>query len=51
SDDDLVGLMAAHPALIRRPITIVDGRAIVGFSNDSYDDMAAALRASRSGQE
>lgn len=32
SDDEIVALMAEHPALIRRPVVVKDGRAVVGLN-------------------
>ena len=29
SDDELIALMAKHPALLQRPIVVVDGRAVL----------------------
>ena len=50
-DDDLITLLATHSALMRRPIAVVDNRAIVGFSSDAYVALTATLKASRSNQE
>ena len=30
-EDELLGLMTEHPALLRRPIVIAGGRSVVGF--------------------
>ncbi len=31
SEDELIALMAQEPRLIRRPLIVVDGQAIIGF--------------------
>lgn len=37
ADDQLLDLMAEHPTLIRRPLTVVAGQLIVGFDRPAYD--------------
>ena len=32
-----IGLMAAQPSMIKRPVLDVDGRLIVGFKPDAYE--------------
>lgn len=32
SDDEIIELMAQYPALIRRPIIVKDGQAVIGFN-------------------
>jgi regulatory protein spx len=32
SDDEIIELMAQYPALIRRPIIVKDGQAVLGFN-------------------
>ena len=34
-DDELLSLMAGEPRLIRRPVTVSRGRAVVGFDRDA----------------
>lgn len=41
-----VALMLAHPSLIRRPMLVIDQRALVGFTPESYERaLPAAERA------
>jgi Spx/MgsR family transcriptional regulator len=37
TDDEIVDLMAKHPALIRRPIVVRDRQAVVGFKRDAIE--------------
>ena len=37
SDDEIVGLMAEHPALIRRPIVVVGDRGFAGFNRGAIE--------------
>ncbi len=37
ADDELISLMADEPRLIRRPILILDGKAIFGFRAADYE--------------
>ena len=39
-----VALMAAHPALIKRPVFDLDGRQLVGFGKAEQDALRAAAR-------
>lgn len=32
SDDEIIALMAEHPALLRRPIVVKDGKSVIGFN-------------------
>jgi len=36
SDAQWLALIADYPALVRRPVTVVDGQAAVGFSEKRY---------------
>jgi Spx/MgsR family transcriptional regulator len=42
TDGQLLDLMAEHPTLIRRPLTVVDGQLIVGFDRLAYDRQLAS---------
>jgi Spx/MgsR family transcriptional regulator len=35
SDDEIIELMAQYPALIRRPIIVKDGQAVLGFNRSA----------------
>lgn len=37
SDDEIVALMAEHPALIRRPVIVVGDRGLAGFNRSSIE--------------
>lgn len=39
SDDEIVALMAEHPALIRRPLIVKDGKAVVGFNRTAIAEL------------
>jgi arsenate reductase (glutaredoxin) len=41
SDDDIVGLMAEHPALIRRPVVVVGERGLAGFNRAAIERLLA----------
>ena len=43
SDEALVGLMAEHPALLRRPLLVVDGKPLIGFNQSAYEEVASEL--------
>lgn len=34
--DKALALLLAHPALIKRPVLVADGRTLMGFSPDQY---------------
>ena len=38
SEDKLIELMVQEPRLIRRPLTIVDGHAIIGFDKSMLSE-------------
>lgn len=40
SEDELVALMAEHPALLRRPIVVRDGSAVIGFNRGAIERLA-----------
>ena len=37
SDADKVSLMLQEPSLLRRPITLVDGKAVIGFNTERLE--------------
>jgi arsenate reductase (glutaredoxin) len=41
TDDELVELMAEHPALIRRPIVVVGNRGLAGFNRAAIERLLA----------
>ena len=41
SDDELIELMAKYPALLKRPIVIMNGNAVVGFKRDAILELIA----------
>ena len=41
TDGQLLDLMAEHPTLIRRPLTVVNDQLIVGFDRPAYDRQLA----------
>lgn len=41
SDDEIVRLMSEHPALIRRPIVVVEGQKLVGFNRGAMERLLA----------
>lgn len=41
SDDEIIDLMAEYPALLRRPIVLRDGKALVGFNQGSLEALLA----------
>lgn len=41
SDDEIVDLMAEHPALIRRPIVVVGNRGLAGFNRGAIERLLA----------
>lgn len=47
SDDELIGLMAEHPALLRRPLLVVDDKPLIGFNQTAYEDVARQLGGKR----
>lgn len=49
SDDELVELMAKHPALLRRPLLVWSGGALVGFNQAAYERLGLSLNASGKG--
>jgi arsenate reductase len=42
-DEELIGLMAEHPALLRRPLLVVDGKPLIGFNQAAYEEVASEL--------
>ncbi len=46
--DKAIGLMIAHPSLIKRPVLDIDGRLLVGFKPDAYEEAFRPARAGRS---
>ena len=45
TDDELLQLMAEHPALIRRPLIVRDRQAVVGFDQKGLARLIAKLTA------
>lgn len=43
SDDDLIGLMALHPALIRRPVIVTETSYMVGFNRLKLESLVESL--------
>lgn len=41
TDDQLIDLMAEHPALLRRPIVVSGEASLVGFSERALNDLIA----------
>ncbi len=39
SDDELIALMAQEPRLIRRPLIVVNGKAVVGFDKEMLREL------------
>jgi arsenate reductase len=39
SDDDLIAIMAAHPALIQRPIVVKGSKAVLARESDKLKDL------------
>jgi Spx/MgsR family transcriptional regulator len=39
SDDEIISLMAEHPALLRRPIVVKDGKAVIGFNRGAIETL------------
>lgn len=39
SEDELLTLMTEHPTLLRRPIVVKDGRAVVGFKQGEIEEL------------
>jgi arsenate reductase-like glutaredoxin family protein len=46
SDDELIALMAEHPALLRRPLLVWSGGALVGFNQAEYEALGSRLNGS-----
>lgn len=44
SDDEIIRLMAEHPALLKRPIIISPGAVHVGFSRSALETVAQQYR-------
>ncbi len=42
SDDELIELIPDNPTLIRRPILVKDGQAVVGFNKDKIEALIGA---------
>ncbi len=40
-DEELINLMAEYPALLKRPIVVKDGSAVVGFKRDAILQLVA----------
>ena len=40
TDDDLLQLMVEDPTLLRRPLAVRDGRAVVGFDRAGLTELA-----------
>ena len=49
SDDEVVGLMAEYPALLRRPIVVAGDRGHVGFNRVAIERFVAELRKGENG--
>jgi regulatory protein spx len=49
SDDEIIELMAEHPALLRRPLLVWSGGALVGFSQAAYEGLGVTLNDSGKG--
>jgi regulatory protein spx len=45
-DDALLALMAEHPALLRRPLLVWSGGALVGFNQAAYEALGSTLNGS-----
>jgi Spx/MgsR family transcriptional regulator len=43
SDDQIIELMADHPALLRRPILVSKAGVLIGFNQGAYEALPAAL--------
>ncbi len=43
SDDQIVELMAEHPALLRRPLLLSTAGTLIGFNQEAYEALPAAL--------
>jgi arsenate reductase (glutaredoxin) len=39
SEDELLELMPSNPTLLRRPIVVKDGEAVVGFKKDEIESL------------
>lgn len=39
SEDELLKLMTQHPTLLRRPIVVKDGQAVVGFNKEKIETL------------
>jgi arsenate reductase (glutaredoxin) len=39
SEDELLTLMVEHPTLIRRPIVVKDGQAVIGFNKGKIEGL------------
>jgi arsenate reductase-like glutaredoxin family protein len=37
-DEQMLALMAEHPALIRRPLLVEGGDLVVGFDREAYEE-------------
>jgi Spx/MgsR family transcriptional regulator len=42
TDDELIDLMAKHPALLRRPIVIAGDHSLVGFSQRGLNELLSS---------
>ena len=43
SDDEIVNLMAEHPALLRRPLLVSKAGTLIGFNQGAYEALPSAL--------
>lgn len=39
SEDELIALMVQEPRLIRRPLIVIDGQAIIGFDKSKLTEV------------
>jgi arsenate reductase (glutaredoxin) len=39
SEDELLDLMASNPTLLRRPIVVKDGEAVIGFKANEIESL------------
>lgn len=46
SDDELIELMSEQPALLRRPLLVWSGGALVGFNQAAYEALGTTLNGS-----
>lgn len=44
TDEELISLIPDNPTLIRRPILVKDGQAVVGFNKDRIEALIGAQR-------